>query len=289
MMTSTLKESRSPLVRALMPGRPPATHRERRRSKRQARTVASQLVACLAAVLLWQIACSTGVVSSTSIASPVEVVRALGPLLRASSFWAALSDTLQTWALGLGLSILVGIPLGLLLGASFLGYRLTRFTIEFCRSIPAVALLPLALLLYGATPRMALVLVVFGSVWPILVQSVYGARSVDRVARDMAASYRIRRLDRVFRLLVPSAGPLMATGIRIAATMSLLLVIGAEVIGGAPGIGLEFQNYSQAGDIPAMFALVVVSAVLGLALNLGLQATERRVLSWHAVHRVPSQ
>jgi len=239
-------------------------------------------------VALWQVVVSAGVVSSTSFPSPVQVVRALGPLLLDRSFWGALSDTLQIWALGLGISILVGVPLGLLLGSSKLAYQLTRFVIDFCRSLPAVALLPLALLLYGATSRMALVLVVIGSVWPVLIQSVYGARSVDRVARDMAASYRVRRLDRVFRLLVPSAAPLMATGIRIAASISLLLAIGASIIGGAPGIGLEIQAYSEAADMPTMFALVFVSGILGLALNIGLQAAEPRVLSWHASHRVTS-
>ena len=86
-------------------------------------------------------------------------------------------------------------------------------------------------------------------------------------------------------MVLPSAAPFIATGIRIAATMSLLLAVGAELIGGAAGLGQSIALAEQNGDIPQMYAYIVTSAVLGVLLNLALLKGERRVLRWHAAHR----
>jgi ABC-type nitrate/sulfonate/bicarbonate transport system permease component len=126
---------------------------------------------------------------------------------------------------------------------------------------------------------------VFGSVWPVVLQSMYGVHQIDPVARDVAAAYRWRRRDVVGRLVLPSAAPFVATGIRIAATMSLLLAIGAELLGGAPGIGAAITAEQEGGDVPRTWAFVVVSAVMGVLLNLSMLALERKVLRWHSANR----
>ncbi len=244
-------------------------------------------LACIAAALvLWQALVATGVLTSSAVAEPTAIAQALGSLLSTWMFWASTGHTLRAWAIGLTVSLAVAVPIGLLLGASDLAYRLSRVTIDFLRTIPPVAVLPLALLLYGATERMVLLLVVFGSVWPLLLQCMYGVHQVDPVARDVARSYRLRRRDVVFRLILPSAAPFVATGIRIAATVSLLLVIGGELLGGVPGLGLSIALAQQTQQVPRMYAFVVVSALLGVAVNLGLLRLEGVILSWHSSHRV---
>ena len=162
---------------------------------------------------------------------------------------------------------------------------MSRFTIDFLRTIPPVALIPLVLLVYGATPKMAFVLIVFGSTWPVLLQAMYGVHQVDPAARDVARAYRLRRRDRIRFLIVPSAAPFIATGIRLAATISLLLAIGAELLGGAPGIGASITLQEQNGDIPGMWVYVVLAAVLGVIVNLALIGLERRILTWHPAQR----
>jgi ABC-type nitrate/sulfonate/bicarbonate transport system permease component len=132
---------------------------------------------------------------------------------------------------------------------------------------------------------MALVLIVFGSVWPVLLQSMYGVHQVDPVARDVAHAYQFRRRETIWGVVLPSAAPFVATGIRIAATMSLLLAVGAELIGDAPGLGQSISVAEQNGQVPQMYAYIVVSAVLGVLINLALLRLERRTLRWHAAHR----
>ena len=259
-----------------------------RRDRARARDGRAGRLACVAAALgLGQLLVSTGAVPSAAVAAPSAIVAALGTLIPAGSFWSSTWATVASWAIGLAVALAVAIPAGLALGASDLAYRMSRFTIDFLRTIPPVALIPLALLLYGATQKMALVLIVFGSVWPVLLQSMYGVHQVDPVARDVARAYQFRRREMVRDLVLPSAAPFIATGIRIAATMSLLLAVGAELIGGAPGLGQSISVAEENGTIPQMYAYIVVSAVLGVLINLVLLWLERRTLRWHAAHRSP--
>jgi ABC-type nitrate/sulfonate/bicarbonate transport system permease component len=265
------------------------TTRPWRRPGRNAPSPATRLAYRIAAALLalglWQVAVVSGLVSDAAVAAPTDIAQEAAPLLATSAFGTALFDTVASWAEGFLVSLLIAIPVGLALGTSDLAYRLSRFTIDFLRTIPPVALIPVALLLYGATPKMAFALIVFGSVWPVLLQAMYGVHQVDPAMRDVARAYRLRRLDRLRFLILPSAAPFVATGVRLAATISLLLAIGAELIGGAPGIGAAITLQQQNGDIPKMWVYVVVSAVLGVVLNLALIGLERRVLKWHSAQR----
>lgn len=252
---------------------------------RGARTLGGQL-ACIGVVLvLWQALVVSGVLSTDAVASPTATAHALGTLIPTSGFWSVLGDTLRSWAIGLVISLVIGLPVGLAVGASNLAYRMSRVTIDFLRTIPPVVLLPLALLIYGATEQMVLLLVVVGSVWPVILQAMYGVHQVDPVSRDVAAAYRLRRREMVFAVIVPSAAPFIATGIRIAATMSLLLVVGSELLGGAPGIGNSIAVAQQIPDVPTMYAYVVVAAALGVTLNVIVVRTEGKVLAWHSSHR----
>jgi ABC-type nitrate/sulfonate/bicarbonate transport system permease component len=265
--------------------RRPGPAARRSGARRSGARIGYRVAAVLVALSLWQVAVASGLVSAAAVATPTDIVRAAGSIAGTHAFGVALLDTIASWAEGLLVSLLVAIPLGLALGSSDPAYRLSRFTIDFLRTIPPVALIPLALLLYGATPKMAIVLIVFGSTWPVLLQAMYGVHQVDPAARDMARAYRLRWLDRIRFLIVPSAAPFIATGVRLAATISLLLAIGAELIGGAPGIGASITLQEQKGDIPGMWVYVVLSATLGVAANLVLIGLERRVLKWHSAQR----
>lgn len=252
---------------------------------RSTRSLAGRLVCVAVLVAVWEALVVTGTLSTDAVAKPSDILRVLGTLLGTAAFWSSLGDTLRSWAVGLAISLLIAVPAGLVFGASNLAYRMSRVTIDFLRTIPPVALLPLALLLYGATEQMALLLIVVGSVWPVVLQTMYGVHQVDPVSRDVARAYRLSRRDRIVSVILPSAAPFIATGIRIAATMSLLLAIGAELLGGAPGIGNSIAMAQQTPDIPTMYAFVVVSALLGVGLNLAMVNLERRVLAWHPSHR----
>ena len=247
--------------------------------------IAYQLGAIAIMLALWQGAVASGILSASAVASPSSIVAATASVFQGPAFGAAVENTFVSWAEGLFVSLAVAIPLGVLLGTSALAYRMSRFSIDFLRTIPPVALIPLALLVYGATSKMVFLLVVFGSVWIVLLQSMYGVHQVDPAVLEVARAYRLRRRDRVFRVILPSAAPFVATGIRLAATVCLLLAIGGELIGGAPGVGNQITLLEQAGDISQMWVYIVLTAGFGVIVNIVMLRIERKALKWHSAQR----
>ncbi|NUO57455.1 MAG: ABC transporter permease subunit [Hamadaea sp.] len=258
----------------------------RRVDRARARQLAGSVLCFVALVAVWQFLVDQELLSRRAVAPPAEVAGALWGLLRTPEFWAAIGGTIRTWVTGLLVSITIAVPVGLILGGSALLYRMFRVSIDFLRTIPPIVLLPLALLLYGATQRTALLVIVFGSVWPLLLQTMYGVHQMDPVTKDVARAYGLRRREVLLRLVIPSAAAFIATGVRIAATMSLLLTIGTELLGGVFGVGAQIAvAQTQYKTIPDMYAYVVAATALGVVLNLLMMRLERRVLSWHAAHR----
>jgi ABC-type nitrate/sulfonate/bicarbonate transport system permease component len=144
-----------------------------------------------------------------------------------------------------------------------------------------VALVPLAVLLYGSELRSVLVLVVYASFWQILIQTLYGIQDVDPVAEETARSYGLGPWARVRHVLWPSALPYVMTGLRLAAAVALVLAVTAELVIGAPGLGQRIAVAQTSQAVPELYALVVVTGLLGLLVNTGARAVERRALSWH--------
>jgi ABC-type nitrate/sulfonate/bicarbonate transport system permease component len=250
---------------------------------------ASTLLAGAAGVLVtlaaWQVLSVSEVLDRESFPPPTEVASALGDVVGAGWFWSALGDTAVSTLLGLAISIVIALPLGVLLGLNEVAFRSTRSVVEFLKPIPVVALLPLALLIYGTSLKMKLVLIVFGTLWPLLMQVVYGVQNVDAIADETSRAYRLRRRRRISSVVLPSAAPFIATGLRVAGVTALLLSIVTELVGGASGLGFEITRAQNAAHYTDLYALVVVTGVLGIAVNTALVRLERRTLRWLPEHR----
>jgi ABC-type nitrate/sulfonate/bicarbonate transport system permease component len=236
-------------------------------------------LAGLAVVL--QVLPETGLVSADYLPPTSQMGRALWGLLAEGAFWTALGDTLTGWGLGLAIAVVAGVAAGLVIGSAPVLRAATASTIEFLRPIPSVALIPVAVLLYGTDLRSTLLLVVYASFWQVLVQVLAGMHDVDPVADDTARSYLLGAWGRVRYVMWPTALPYVMTGIRLAATVALVLAITAELVIGAPGLGRELAIAQSSGAVPEVYALVLVTGLLGVAVNLVARAVERRVLHWH--------
>jgi len=230
---------------------------------------------------LLEVAPRAGLVPDRYLPPTSRIAGALADELGQPAFWAALGDTLQGWAIGLAVAVAAGVGLGLLLGSVPALRAVTGSTIEFLRPIPSVALIPLAVLLFGTDLRSKLLLVVYASFWQVLIQVLYGVQDVDPVAMETARSYRLGRWARIRHVVWPTALPYAVTGFRLAAAVALVLAITAELIIGNPGLGKEIAVAQTSGAVPAMYALVVVAGLLGVGVNLLARALERRLLAWH--------
>ena len=241
----------------------------------------------LAAVLaIFELLARTDLINRRFFPPVSEMIGRLAQELGETSFWTAVLDTLQGWALGLGIACLVAIPSGILIGSSPLLYRALRVPIEFLRPIPSVALIPLAVLVYGSGLQSKVFLAAFAATWPLLMQTLYGVQDVDPVATDTARSFGFSRGSRLLRVTLPSAVPYIATGIRISAAVALILVVTAELVIGAPGLGREINLARQGSNVELMYALILATGLLGLLVNQLFTWAERRVLRWHPSQRV---
>jgi ABC-type nitrate/sulfonate/bicarbonate transport system permease component len=210
-----------------------------------------------------------------------RILLALGAEAQESRFWLAVRDTLLTWAIGLAIAVIAGVLIGILIGVVPVLRAATASTIEFLRPIPSVALIPLAVLLYGATIRSTVLLIVYAAFWQVLVQVLHGVADIDPVARDTARSYRLGGWATIRYLIWPTALPYAVTGIRLATSVALILAITGELVMGSPGLGQEILVAQNSLAVPEMYALVLVTGLLGVGANALARLFESTVLAWH--------
>ncbi|MGH3098437.1 MAG: ABC transporter permease [Streptosporangiales bacterium] len=222
-----------------------------------------------------------GLVSPRFLPPTSTILRTLGGQLDEGAFWAAVGETVQGWALGLLIAFVGGLVLGIIIGSVPLLRRLTSSTIEFLRPIPSVALIPLAVLLFGTDIRSTLVLVVYAAFWQVLIQVLYGVADIDPVADETARSYGFSRWARIRYVTWPTALPYVMTGLRLAAAVALILAVTAELVIGSPGLGQQIAVAQSSHAVPLVYALVLTTGLLGVAVNVGVRLLERRLLSWH--------
>src|SRR5215216_10755 len=196
-------------------------------------------------IALGELLTRTETISSRHFPPPSEMFAALADEVTTAEFWAAVGDTMQGWALGLAVACAIAIPAGIVIGSSALLYRSVRAVVEFLRPIPSVALIPLAVLIWGSGLESKVFLAAFAATWPLLMQTLYGVQDVDPVATDTARSFGFSRFQRMLRVTLPSAVPYIATGIRISAAVALILAVTAELVIGSPGLGREINIARQ--------------------------------------------
>jgi NitT/TauT family transport system permease protein len=229
-----------------------------------------------------------GMVSAAALPPATAILEATIRILADPEFLGHVGGTLAAWAMGLIVATLIAVPLGVVLGTFRGGHRAAIAAIELLRPIPSVALIPLAILLLGRGLDMRVALVAYACTWPILVNTIAGARAVDPLARDTARAYGLRAGAVLGRIVLPTAAPFAFTGIRISAAIALIVTVSAELIaGGGRGIGTWMLGVSQAGVArELLYAGIVVSGLLGMLIDTMLLASERRLFGWH--HRVRS-
>jgi ABC-type nitrate/sulfonate/bicarbonate transport system permease component len=240
-----------------------------------------------AALGLWQGLSAAGVIRGDEFPSMSQTATALWDAASGSSLWSAVGQTLEGWALGLAIGVAAALLIGTLIGMNGFAYRSVIGVTEFFKAIPVIAILPIGLVLWGATLTMKFALVAFAVFWPLVIQVCYGVRSLDPVMRDTATVLQVRGLRKFAEVILPSAAPFIATGLRVAVAVALIVDVIAELIGGGTGIGERILVAENAGPsaYPLMYAYIVVAGALGVLLAGAFSVAERYVLHWHESQR----
>jgi ABC-type nitrate/sulfonate/bicarbonate transport system permease component len=174
-----------------------------------------------------------------------------------------------------------GVGLGVLIGSFKRLYQLLDPVLQFWRAIPATAIIPVGILLIGIGDEMKFAVIAFGSCWPILINSADGARLVPTERLDTARIFGLTKFETLIRVIVPSAAPMIAAGMRTGLSIAFIMIVVSEMIGSTDGLGYYILQAQRTFAIPEMYGGILLLAFLGYLLNTMFVWGEHRVLAWH--------
>lgn len=189
--------------------------------------------------------------------------------------------TLWRQALGYALAIVLGILIGVMMGYYRPLYNLFEPLVEVLRPIPGPAYLPILVLFVGIGHEMKVMLILLAAVFPILLNTYSGVRSIDRVQFDTARTLGLTTAQTLRELVIPAASPHILTGMRISLAISLILAILGEMVVSNDGLGYFILLAQRTFKVPEMYAGIFTLALLGYLLNRGFLLAERHLLRWH--------
>lgn len=196
-------------------------------------------------------------------------------------FFSDALPSISKFLVGFSISAIGGVVLGLLIGLSRRLRASVDPLIQFFRAIPPPALLPIALLLFGIGTQMNIAMIVIGAIWPALLNTIDGVRSLDPQLQDLSRSYGLSTRKRIFKVVLPAASPQIFAGLRVTLQLSIILIVVAEMFAATSGIGFYVLNAQQMFAIPETWAGTIVLGLLGYAATFVFVFFERRVLAWH--------
>lgn len=217
--------------------------------------------------------------------SPVAVAEALAGMWRSETLLRDVLPSAGRALLGLAIAILLGVGAGLVLGRSRRLYAVFAPLLEFARALPPVVVLPVFVLFLGVGDAMKIAMIVFGCVWPILLNTVDGVRSVPSIVWETAGVYQLRGIAAMRHVVLPHALPQIVTGVRIATALGLILMVVSEMFAASSGLGFLVVQSQRTFAIPEMWAGIVTLTMIGLAFTGLLTLVDRRLLAWHRGQR----
>lgn len=234
----------------------------------------------VALLVLWELSWQLDVYRATSLPPISRILVALWAETRELTLPRELGMTLWRLLAGFGLASLIGVVVGVAMGASKLVDSLLEPLTELLRPIPVSALVPVAILFFGIHSEMKIAMITYAALWPVLVNTYSGVREIEPVLVDTARTFREPRLRRLTRIQLPAAAPYIAAGMRISLAISLVVAVVAEMIAGGDGIGSYLLSRQRAFQVAEMYAAIVTLAVLGYLLNAAFVRLEQRIVFW---------
>ncbi|MDL9947172.1 ABC transporter permease subunit [Gordonia sp. ABSL11-1] len=246
------------------------------------RVIAYGVVGTLGTAAVAQLLFQPSVIGKPGLPIPTQVAGGVGDLIGDGTFWEAVGFTLQEWLLGVLIASVVGVLIGGLMGAFTSVFVALELPVEVFRVLPSVAVGPILVLLIGAGMLPLSLTVALACLWPILLNTMYGVRGADVTAVQTARSFGLSELRILGRVKIPSALPFAFTGIRIAASIGLIVAVSAELlIGNGQGIGgYILVNSANATDLDVVYAATLVAGLLGMAVSGVFAVVDSTAFGW---------
>jgi len=234
----------------------------------------------LLVLILWQFVVEVGLVNRLFLATPSQAFSAIAERALSGTLWSAVLETAQRMAAGWVVAVLFALLLGTAIGNSENAHQFLSPTLEFFRPLPASAVIPVAVLFFGLTATMSTFVIAFGSLWPVLLATIYGYVKVPRELREVASTLEMGKLRYIATVAFPSASIDIMAGLRISLALALILTVVTEMQASLPGLGYEIFMAQRTFRSADLYAGLITLGAFGYLVSHLLLLAERRLLWW---------
>lgn len=243
-------------------------------------TVFKKSIVIIILLILWEVAPRVGIVDSLFFPPFSEVANAFWEMLISGQLWTHFKASIIRSALGFFIAIIIGVPLGLLIGWYPIARELLNPVLEIFRNTAALALLPVFILLLGIGEVSKISIIIFACIWPVLLNTIAAVRDVDPLYIKSAKSMNVNDFQIFRKVILPASIPTIFTGIRMAGTGAVLVLIAAEMIGAKAGLGYLITATQYNFELPKMYAGIITISLLGIIINQVLLSVEKQFSKW---------
>ncbi len=235
-------------------------------------------------LIAWITLYALGAVSILVLPSPIAVFQELRLLFSDGEFTLSFFATLLRVLISFAIAAILGVALGLLLGYYKALQKAMEQVVDFWRSLPGIALFPLFMLIFGISDTSRIAVAVSVAAVVILINTQYGLQNARKLRQHFAELYRMRKISLFLRVLLPEASPYIFTGLRVALSLTLVIIIVTEMmLGTQHGLGQWLIRSQLEFETPMLYALILVLGILGLSLNLLFTTVEKKNFHWREI------
>lgn len=230
---------------------------------------------------IWFLITATGIIDRVFLPPPTDVFKKLFALFISTDIWLDIFATVWRTLTGFLIGGLLGVIVGLIMGTYRKIYETLEFPVDFFRSIPATALFPLFIVIWGLGDQVKIFIAAWACSMVFLINTIYGIRSVSETRLMVAKTKKISSFKVFYKVMIPDAMPYIIAGARIALSLALVVEIVAEMfLGSHSGLGHRIFNASSIFEMEEAYATVIVVGLLGYTINKSIIYFEQRVVHW---------
>lgn len=218
----------------------------------------------------WQIVVGLRIIDYSSLPAPSAIINAFIYLSGAGILWPQVAHTLSCVFISFGLAVVIGGTVGLLIGLNSTAASWGTATVDLLRSLPVLVLIPIGILIWGPATQTEIIIGTYAGLWPMILNTAGGVRSVSPRLREVAATLRLSRVGTLMKIVVPSTAGPMLVGARLALSSALIISVVAEMLGLQAGVGNLLVLQRSADQPERMWAFVLTVGILGLLVNAAL-------------------
>lgn len=242
--------------------------------------IINNIIVLFCILVLWQAYIYTFNVNELILPPPIKVFSALIYLFKDVSFLQDVLITFVRTMLAFFIALVFSIPLGLFFGLLENVYKSFEFIIEFYRSIPATALLPMFLLFFGIGEYSKILLASWTAGLNLLINTLYGVKHRKIVREQTAKTLNITGFNYLKKIVLPEAMPSIFGGIRIAISLSLIIIVLTEIFHGGNGLGSRLINAQLTYNVPELISIIIVIGFIGYLFNILAIFVEKKIIYW---------